>query len=78
MQFLTAVQRSMAAIGLVQAFGREGEELARFHCAVENSVRSLLRFNWEEVLYWLTVGTIFGIGTAAIFSYGGYAVYQNL
>src|SRR5690606_15337752 len=75
---VSTVQRSIGAIGLVQAFCREKDELKRFHHAVETSIRAWLRFNWQQVVYWLIVGTVFGLGTAAIFSYGGYLVYRNL
>ncbi|HLU49555.1 MAG TPA: ABC transporter transmembrane domain-containing protein, partial [Planctomycetota bacterium] len=62
---VSTVQRSIGAIGLVQAFCREKDELKRFHHAVETSIRAWLRFNWQQVVYWLIVGTVFGLGTAA-------------
>src|SRR5258708_7227947 len=41
-----AIQRSVASIGLVQAFGREAEEYARFHNTVRNSVNTWLKLHW--------------------------------
>jgi ABC-type multidrug transport system fused ATPase/permease subunit len=67
----------MAAIGLVQAFGREADEYDRFHSTVHQSVQSWLKLHWQEVLYWLAVGLIFGLGGALIFGYGGYLVYRD-
>jgi ABC-type multidrug transport system fused ATPase/permease subunit len=73
----TSLQRSMAAIGLVQAFGREGDEFERFHHTVRTSVQTWLRLHWQEVLYWLAIGSIFAIGGAVMFGYGGWIVYQD-
>jgi subfamily B ATP-binding cassette protein MsbA len=76
-QLTTSIQRSVATIGLVQAFGREHDEYERFHATARNSVLAYLRLHWQEVLYWLFVGNIFGLGTAAIFGYGGYLVTRG-
>jgi ABC-type multidrug transport system fused ATPase/permease subunit len=73
----TSLQRSMAAIGLVQAFGREGDEFDRFHHTVRTSVKTWLRLHWQEVLYWLAIGSIFAVGGAVIFGYGGWLVYRD-
>lgn len=73
----TAIQRSVATIGLVQAFGREGDEYRNFTTTVENSVAAYIRLHWQEMFFWLFVGTIFGVGGAAIFGYGGYLVYRD-
>lgn len=73
----TAIQRSVATVGLVQAFGREADEFAHFSLTVQNSVSAYLRLHWQEVIFWLFVGTIFGLGGAAIFGYGGYLIYRD-
>ncbi|HSV13273.1 MAG TPA: ABC transporter ATP-binding protein [Tepidisphaeraceae bacterium] len=73
----TAIQRSVATVGLVQAFGREADEYANFSTTVESSVAAYLRLHWQELIFWLFVGTIFGVGGAAIFGYGGYLVYRD-
>lgn len=76
-QLTTAIQRSVSVIELVQAFGREADELARFHGTAGQSVRTWLKLHWDEVCYWLVVGTIFAIGGALIFGYGGLLVWQQ-
>jgi ATP-binding cassette, subfamily B, bacterial len=76
-KFTTAVQRSMTCIGLVQAFGREADEFGRFQNTVNGTIRAWWRLNWQQMTYNIIVGTIFGIGGAAIFGYGGYLVYRD-
>ncbi len=73
----TVLQRSLATIGLVQAFGREAEEFARFHNTVRNSVQAWLRLHGQELRYGLSVGLIFGVGGALILGYGGYLAYRD-
>jgi subfamily B ATP-binding cassette protein MsbA len=73
----TAIQRSVATVGLVQAFGREADEYQNFSTTVENSVSAYLRLHWQEVIFWLFVGTIFAVGGAAIFGYGGYLIHRD-
>jgi ATP-binding cassette, subfamily B, bacterial len=75
-ELTTSVQRSMASIGLVQAFGREADEEARFHATARSSVKAWLRLHHDELRYTLTVGSIFGIGAALVFGYGGYLIVQ--
>ena len=76
-QFTTAVQRSMACIGLVQAFGRESEEFGKFHGTLRETVRAGWRLNRQQILYNVIIGTLFGLAGAAIFGYGGYLVYRG-
>jgi subfamily B ATP-binding cassette protein MsbA len=76
-QLTTVIQRSVATIGLVQAFGREADEFARFHSTARSSIRANLRQAWQDAFYWLLVGTIFGFGFAIIFAYGGWRVYSD-
>ncbi|MDP9175412.1 MAG: ABC transporter ATP-binding protein/permease [Planctomycetota bacterium] len=74
----TVIQRSVASIGLVQAFGREADEFAQFQSTALNSVRANLRQVWQESSYWLLIGTIFGAGYAIIFGYGGWLVWDSM
>jgi subfamily B ATP-binding cassette protein MsbA len=76
-QLTTAIQRSVASIGLVQAFGREADEFDRFHSSIQDSVRANIRQAWQDSYYWLTVGTIFGLGYACIFGYGGWMIFHG-
>ncbi|MGA2443648.1 MAG: ABC transporter ATP-binding protein [Tepidisphaeraceae bacterium] len=77
MRLTTVIQRSVAAIGLVQAFGREADEFSRFQTSVEDSKRANIRQAWQDSWYWLLVGTIFGVGYAIIFGYGGWSVVTH-
>ncbi|HEV2294277.1 MAG TPA: ABC transporter ATP-binding protein [Tepidisphaeraceae bacterium] len=75
-EFTSTVQRSMACINLVQAFGREAEEFGRFHGTVRETIRAWWGLNREQMAYNLIVGTLFALGGAIVFGYGGYLVYQ--
>ncbi len=77
-QLTTSIQRSVASIGLVQAFGRETDEFNRFHDTAVNSIRANIRQAWQDSYYWLLVGAVFGLGYAVIFGYGGWLAYRNL
>lgn len=77
MHFMTVVQRSMSCIGLIQAFAREADEFGQFQTTVRNTIAAWWRLNWQQMAYNLIVGTLFGIGGAAIFGYGGYLVYRD-
>jgi ATP-binding cassette subfamily B protein len=76
-KFTTGIQRSIASIGLVQAFGREGHEFGRFKLDVKGTIASWWRLNRQQMLYNVLVGTVFGLGGAAVFVYGGYLVYRD-
>jgi subfamily B ATP-binding cassette protein MsbA len=76
-EMTTAIQRSVAAISLVQAFCREADEYARFRNTVRNSVSTYIRVHWVELLYAMMIGVVFGVGGAVIFGYGGYLVYRD-
>jgi subfamily B ATP-binding cassette protein MsbA len=76
-ELTTAIQRSVSSIGLVQAFGRELDEFARFNNTVGRNVKVRMRLHLDEVLYWLILGVILGIGASVIFGYGGYLVYRG-
>ena len=73
----TTIQRSANSIGLVQAFGREHDEYLKFEINVSNSVSAYLRLHWQEVLFWLCIGSLLSIGTSAVVGYGGYLVYHD-
>ncbi len=73
----TAIQRSVASIGLVQAYGREADEFDRFHDSARESKRANIRQTWQDAWYWLLVGTIFGVGYSVIFAYGGSMVLHH-
>ncbi|MDB5325056.1 MAG: hypothetical protein JWM57_625 [Phycisphaerales bacterium] len=73
----TTIQRSAATIGLVQAFNREADEYQQFDNAVNATVSAYIRLHWQEVLFWLAIGTLLATSASALFGYGGYLVYQD-
>jgi len=73
----TTIQRSAATIGLVQAFNREADEYNQFDTAVNATVSAYIRLHWQEVLFWLAIGTVLAVSASALFGYGGYLVYQD-
>lgn len=75
--FTTSVQRSMSAIVLTQAFGREDDEFHRFGATARKCIRAWFGIHRQEVGYGLSVGAILGIGGSAILSYGGILLYQR-
>ena len=76
-RMVSGLQRTMGAITLVQAFGRQKEETERFHAEVGESARAWLALNWQQVCYWLAVGMTFAVGTAVVFGYGGVLVARD-
>ena len=73
----TTIQRSAATIGLVQAFNRENDEYAQFTSAVNDTVSAYIRLHWQEVLFWLAIGSLLAVSSAALMGYGGYLVYRD-
>ena len=71
----TAIQRSVASIGLVQAFGRENDEYSTISSTRSaDNIAVKMKLHWDEVMYWLILGMIFAVGAAAIFGYGAILV----
>jgi len=73
----TQIQRSLQAVGLVQAFRREHDEARRFDTSVRSYVDASLALHRQEVLYWLILGVVLGTGAAALFGFGGYLVVNG-
>jgi ABC-type multidrug transport system fused ATPase/permease subunit len=76
-ELATTVHRSVATIGLVQAFGREEDEYARFHEHVGRSSTAWVRMHMQGMIYWAVLGLVFGLGSALILAYGGYLSYTG-
>ena len=76
-EFTTSVQRSVTAMALIRAFGREKHEAAGFSNAVSNVVNSTLRLDWQTFLAGFATQTIFSVGGAMVFGYGGYLAYRD-
>lgn len=71
-ELLTTFGRAMATMGLIQAFGREPDELDRFRSHAVTSVRAWLLLHRAEIAYGLCVGGLFAASGAAIFGYGAW------
>ena len=76
-ELATTVHRSVATIGLVQAFGREDDEYSRFRSDVGRSSIAWVRMHMQGMIYWLVLGLVFGLGSSMIFAYGGYLAYTG-
>src|SRR5258706_6962022 len=74
-ELTTTIQRSVATMGLVQAFGQEAREYDKFEHNVRSSISRYVRTHLSEIAYGLVVGLILGIGSALIFGYGGVLGY---
>ena len=75
---LTAgAQRAAASVALVQSYGREQHEYDGFVSLVRSSAGAWWRVHWQEMKYWLAIGLVFGLGSTALFAYGGYLIYRN-
>ena len=73
----TVIQRALATLGLIQAFGRQAHEEERFNAALNRSVDASMNLNWQECLYPLVVQSIFGVGQALLLGFGAYFVYRD-
>lgn len=75
--FTTSVQRSMSAIVLTQAFGREEDEYHRFGTSARRCVRAWFGIHRQEVAYGLSVGVILAFGASLILTYGGMLLHRR-
>ena len=75
--FTTSVQRSMSAIVLTQAFGREEDEYHRFGTSAQRCVRAWFGIHRHEVAYGLSVGVILAVGASLILTYGGMLLHRR-
>jgi subfamily B ATP-binding cassette protein MsbA len=73
----TNVQRSLGSIRLVQAFAREQQEFEQYHASIREAILAWWALNREQISYNLIVGTLFGLGGAAIFGLGGFLVLRG-
>jgi ABC-type multidrug transport system fused ATPase/permease subunit len=73
----TAVHRSVATMGIVQAFGREDDEYDRFRGDVAHSSNAWVNVHMQGMVYWGVLGVCFGLGAALIFGVGGYLAWKG-
>jgi ATP-binding cassette subfamily B protein len=76
-QLTTVIQRSVASIGLMQAFGREDDEYERFNGSVRSSHNAWAKTHIHSMIYWFIMGMSFALGLALVIAYGGYLVLHG-
>lgn len=76
-QFTSTTRQSVASMLLVQAFGREYQEMQQFRSLADGSLRAWFQFHRQFACYRLCVGMIMGLGAALIFAWGGQTVYRD-
>jgi ATP-binding cassette subfamily B protein/subfamily B ATP-binding cassette protein MsbA len=64
-------QQSIAAIALTQSSVRERDEQSRFAKQAESARQARVKQHGLELLYWLIIAVIFGLGTATMVWLGG-------
>ena len=62
----TSVQQTITALPIIQAYGREEHEQAVFTRHTQAAQQKRLGQHGWELVYWLAVTVVFGVGTAAI------------
>ena len=77
-EITTGVQQAVALVPLVQSYGREDTEYRAFNLLAEKCVAAWAAVYWQELKYWLAIGAIFGVGSAAILAYGGWLAHRHL
>ncbi len=76
-QSLSIVHESMAMLRVIVSFGREPYEFKRFREQGEVAVDERVKLTVRQTLFSLLVNTITAAGTAGVFGYGFYLVFQG-
>lgn len=74
---LTLAQEGLAAIRMVQAFGREHYEVRQFQRRALRSFGANMELNLTSVQSALVIGTLMAIGTAALYGFGAFQVLDG-
>lgn len=74
----TAVHRSVATMGLVQAFGREEDEYKRFGKDVDASSNAWIGVHMQGMVYWAVLGICFGLGASLVIGFGGHLAQAGM
>jgi len=74
---LGVAQEGLAAVRMVQAFGRETFEVRQFRQRAARSFDANMRLNITTVLSSLVVGTLMALGTAALYWFGAKQVLSG-
>ena len=75
--YTTVLQQAISTIGLAQAFGRQRRSFGTFKAANRTCAHGWLRMTRTTEGYWFLIRSVFSLGTALIFGYGGYLVYRD-
>ncbi len=70
----THVQQTVTALPLIQSYTREDYEVGQFSAQTEDAQQKRLKQHAWELIYWLVIGGIFGLGAALIIWVGGLEV----
>jgi len=76
-RLLGAAERTMGAIAVVQAYGAEDPERARFAAASRATLDQTLRLHLTETIYGATIGLVIAAGTAAVLWVGAESVLEG-
>ncbi len=76
-QSLSIVHESMAMLRVIVSFGREPYEFKRFRDQGEIAVEERVKLTVRQTLFTLLVNTITAAGSAGVFGYGFYLVFQG-
>lgn len=68
------VQQTVAALPLIQSYTREDYEQDQFSARTEDAQKKRLKQHAWELIYWLVIGAVFGLGAALIIWVGGLEV----
>lgn len=68
------VQQTVAALPLIQSYTREDYEQGQFSVRTEDAQKKRLKQHAWELIYWLVIGAVFGLGAALIIWVGGLEV----
>jgi ABC-type multidrug transport system fused ATPase/permease subunit len=76
-EFTSSVQQAVSTFCLTQAFWRQGDEHRRFTHSSQRNLDAWYDLQWYLMWYRMSVGLIFGAGTAGIFGWGGWMAYED-
>jgi ATP-binding cassette, subfamily B, bacterial len=71
------VQQNLVALQLIQSYTREDHESARFAAEVEKSRVARISQHSIEVIYWLVIAVLFGLGTAGLTWWGAREILRG-
>ncbi len=73
-QVASLVQQNIAALPLIQSYTREAQEEQKFTAQTATAQEQRLAQHGWELVYWLAITVVFGLGTAGIIYLGSHQV----